>query len=174
MKHFGLDALHLFSHERQGRTSKLQELHHFGSFLLVSSVADALAPFHLGRERIGCIKLCHPRAGQVGVGYMWHTCIPSQSLLLQGWMVLGQTHLHVLLGLEARIFPWVWHCLSLAWPAQARLLWRTKENCSRNVAETGRFWQSPADNGFHRFLRGQAANARIPNVFFEVIYYILV
>jgi hypothetical protein len=69
VKHFGLDALHLLSHERQGRTSELQELHHF-VFLLVSPVADALAPFHLGRERIGCMKLCHPRAGQIGVGYM--------------------------------------------------------------------------------------------------------
>ena len=60
VKHFGLDALHPLSHERQGRTSKLQELHHF-VFLLVSPVADALAPFHLGRERIGCMKLCKSR-----------------------------------------------------------------------------------------------------------------
>ena len=30
-------------------------------FLLVSPVADALAPFHLGRERIGCMKLCKSR-----------------------------------------------------------------------------------------------------------------
>ena len=36
VKHFGLDALHPLSHERQGRTSKLQELHHFVFFACVT------------------------------------------------------------------------------------------------------------------------------------------
>jgi hypothetical protein len=69
VKHFGPDALHPLSHERQGRSAKLQELHNLCCFLLFLSVADILAPFHLGSERIECMQWCHLRAGQIGFGY---------------------------------------------------------------------------------------------------------
>ena len=84
-----------------------------------------------------------------------HEVVPSKSRT--NWRRLYVTHLYSIsvasvarldgsgsdtptrpLRTRSPIFPWVWHCLSLAWPA-----------------ETSRFWQSPADKGFHRFLRGK-------------------
>jgi hypothetical protein len=52
VKHFGLDALHLLSHERQGRTSKLQELHHFGSFCLCHPFQTHLHRFTLAAKEL--------------------------------------------------------------------------------------------------------------------------
>jgi len=52
VKHFGLDALHPLSHERQGRTSKLQELHHFVFFCLCHPLQMHLHRFTLAAKEL--------------------------------------------------------------------------------------------------------------------------